>query len=147
MIRSSTRFVPLGRAQGGLRRSAGRLHRRRRSGAAAALDAFEAQWGAELPERSARLARRLGRVRPFFDFPAEIRRLIYTTNAIESLNRQLRKVIKTKGHFPSDDAALKLLYLALRNAEKTWGHRDRVHWQQARLQFAIHFDGRLPDAK
>jgi transposase-like protein len=59
-------------------------------------------------------------VRPFFDFPPELRKLIYTTNAIESLNYQLRKVTKAKGHFPNDEAAIKLLYLALRNAEKKW---------------------------
>ena len=83
-------------------------------------------------------------MRPF-DFPAELRRLIYTTNAIESLNFQLRKVTKAKGHFPSDEAVTKLLYLALRNIEKRWDRSAR-DWSKALGQFAIFFDGRLPSA-
>jgi len=80
---------------------------------------------------------------PFLAFPQEIRRIIYTTNAIEALHRKLRKVLKTRGHLPSDDAALKLLFLAVRNAETTWGGRLRT-WSKALMQFAIHFEGRLP---
>jgi putative transposase len=80
---------------------------------------------------------------PFLTFPQEIRRIIYTTNAIEALHRKLRKVLKTRGHLPSDDAALKLLFLAVRNAETTWGGRLRT-WNKALMQFAIHFEGRLP---
>ena len=83
-------------------------------------------------------------ITPVLSFPAEIRRAIYTTNAIEALNRQIRKVLKTKGHMPTDDAALKLIYLAIRNAEKTWGGTDRRFWAQARLQFAVHFGDRFP---
>jgi putative transposase len=79
---------------------------------------------------------------PFFAFTPHIRRVIYTTNAIESLNMQLRKIIKNRGHFPSDDAAIKLLWLALRNVMvKT--ERKAFDWRSAMNEFAIQFDGRL----
>jgi putative transposase len=79
---------------------------------------------------------------PFFAFTPHIRRVIYTTNAIESLNMQLRKIIKNRGHFPSDDAAIKLLWLALRNVMvKT--ERKAFDWRSAMNEFAILFDGRL----
>jgi transposase-like protein len=71
-----------------------------------------------------------------------MRKAIYTTNAIEALNRQVRKIIKTRSAFPTDDAALKLLFLALRNAQKTWG-RPFPQFSLALAQFAIHFEGRL----
>ena len=83
-------------------------------------------------------------ITPFLAFSGEIRHAIYTTNAIEALTRQLRKVLKTKGALPDDDAALKLLFLAIRNAKKTWGGRH-ITWSQALLQFAIHFKGRFPE--
>jgi putative transposase len=108
-----------------------------------ALDAFEATWGGRFPTVVRAWRDRWEEWTPFLAFPEEIRRVIYTTNAIEALNRQLRKVLKTRGHLPSDDAALKLLYLAVRNAEKTWGGRVRT-WNLALQQFAIHFEGRLP---
>ena len=79
---------------------------------------------------------------PFLAFPDEVRRVIYTT-AIEALNRQLRKAIKTKGHFPNEDAARKLIYLALVNAVPQWT-RTR-NWTAALLAFKIHFGDRLPD--
>ena len=79
----------------------------------------------------------------FFDFPAEIRRAIYTTNAIEGYNRQLRKVIKTKGAFPSPDAASKLLYLAHHNIAKKWT-KPIMNWAKILNQLAIRFDGRFP---
>jgi len=111
--------------------------------AEAALDAFEAKWGKRFPMVATAWRRRWAEVIPFLDFPQEIRRIIYTTNAIEALNRLLRKTLKTRGHLPTDQAALKLLYLAIRNASKKWGGRDK-HWTQALLQFAIHFEGRMP---
>jgi putative transposase len=111
--------------------------------ALAALDEFEAAWGKSHPMAVAPWRRNWERVRPFFAFPIEIRRIIYTTNAIESLNYTLRKIIKTKGHFPTDDAAIKLLFLALRNAEKKWVLPPKT-WKNALNQFAIHFEGRLP---
>ena len=80
---------------------------------------------------------------PFLAFGPEVRRVIYTTNAIEALNRQLRKAIKTKGHFPNEDAARKLIYLAVNNAVPAWT-RTR-NWTNALLAFKIHFGDRLPD--
>ena len=111
--------------------------------ARAELDAFEAKHVQRYPAIASSWRSNWERVRPFFDFPAELRRLIYTTNAIESLNFQLRKITKAKGHFPSDDAATKLLYLALRNAEKKWTMVPRF-WNSALNQLVIYFPGRLP---
>ena len=79
---------------------------------------------------------------PFFAFPAPIRRVIYTTNAIESINARLRKIIKTRGHFPSDDAASKLIWLALRNITADRGRASR-EWKEAMNQFAILYDDRF----
>jgi len=109
----------------------------------AELDAFEAKYAQRLPAIASSWRSNWERVRPFFDFPADLRRLIYTTNAIESLNFQLRKVTKAKGHFPNDEAAIKLLYLALRNAEKKWTMVPRF-WNSALNQLVIYFPGRLP---
>ena len=81
-------------------------------------------------------------VTPFFAFPPEIRRVVYTTNAIESLNIQLRKIIKTRGHFPTDDAATKLLWLALRNITAEW-HCAAHDWKAAMNQFAILYEDRF----
>ncbi len=78
-----------------------------------------------------------------FGFPDEVRRAVYTTNAIESLNMSLRKVIKTRASFPNDEAAFKLLYLALRNIAKKWT-MPIPHWSQAMQAFSIIFEGRVP---
>ena len=83
---------------------------------------------------------------PFFAFPPEIRRGIYTTNAIESLNMQLRKIIKTRGHFPTDEAAIKLLWLALRNVLAK-SVRSAFDWKRAMNQFAILFGERFTLAR
>ena len=80
---------------------------------------------------------------PFMAFPEEVRRVVYTTNAVEALNRQLRKAIKTKGHFPTEDAARKLLYLAIQNAVPQWT-RTRG-WTKALLASKIQFGNRLPN--
>ena len=105
--------------------------------ALAALDAFEdGEWGRKFPTVVAAWRRAWDRVIPFFAFPAEIRRVIYTTNAIESVNARLRKIIKTRGHFPTDDAASKLIWLALRNITADWG-KAAHHWKEAMNQFAI----------
>ena len=111
--------------------------------ALAALEAFEATWGARYPMIGELWRRHWERFIPFFAFPEAIRRIIYTTNSIEAVNRQLRKIIKNRGHFPTDDAALKLLWLALRNAEKKWTYPIK-DWPQALHQFAIYFPGRVP---
>ena len=104
---------------------------------------IEAKYAQRYPAIAASWRSNWERVRPFFDFPDDLRRLIYTTNAIESLNFQLRKVTKAKGHFPNDEAATKLLYLALRNAEKKWRMVPRF-WNSALNQLVIYFPGRLP---
>ncbi|MBN8745527.1 IS256 family transposase [Thiomonas arsenitoxydans] len=105
--------------------------------AQAELDAFErGPWGQKFPTVVAAWRRAWDRVIPFFAFPPAVRRVIYTTNAIESINARLRKIIKTRGHFPSDDAAAKLIWLALRNITADWG-RAANHWKEAMNQFAI----------
>jgi transposase-like protein len=111
--------------------------------AADALDAFErGEWGQRFPTIVATWRRAWTRVIPFFAFPPEIRRVIYTTNALESVHAQLRKIIKTRGHFPNDDAATKLIWLALRNITATW-ERAAPTWRQAMNQFAILYGDRF----
>ena len=111
--------------------------------AEAALDAFaDSEWGRKFPTVVAAWRRTWARVIPFFAFPPEIRRVIYTTNAIESVNAQLRKIIKTRGHFPTDDAANKLIWLALRNITADWG-KAAHNWKEAMNQFAILYDDRF----
>ncbi len=111
--------------------------------AEAALNAFEASvWGQKHPTVVATWRRAWDRVIPFFAFAPEIRRVIYSTNAIESLNSQLRKIIKTRGHFPSDDAASKLLWLAMRNITADWT-RSVMEWRQAMNQLAIAYGERF----
>jgi putative transposase len=108
-----------------------------------ALEAFEEKWGQQLPVIGQAWRSAWEHVTPFMAFEPEVRRVIYTTNAIEALNRQLRKAIKTKGHFPTEDAARKLIYLAIGNAVPQWT-RTRG-WTKAMLAFKIHFGDRLPD--
>ena len=110
---------------------------------AAALDAFEAgEWGRKFPTVVSAWRRAWDRVIPFFAFPPAVRRVIYTTNAIESVNARVRKIIKTRGHFPNDEAAIKLIWLALRNITADWGMP--VHyWKDAMNQFAILYEDRF----
>lgn len=110
--------------------------------AAEALEDFDKEWGQRYPMIVQSWRTNWERVTPFLAFPADIRKVIYTTNAIESLNAQLRKVIKNRGHFPNDEAASKLLYLALMNASKRWTMPIK-HWSQALNQLSVYFDGRL----
>jgi putative transposase len=112
--------------------------------AQAELEAFDEKWGQRFPVITQAWLNAWEHVTPFLAFPPEVRRVIYTTNAIEALNRQLRKAIKTKGSFPSEDAARKLVYLALQNAVPQWT-RTR-NWTTALLAFKIHFGDRVPDA-
>jgi putative transposase len=107
------------------------------------LEAFDEKWGQRFPVITQAWLNAWEHVIPFLAFPDEVRRVIYTTNAIEALNRQLRKAIKTKGSFPNEDAARKLVYLALQNAVPQWT-RTR-NWTTALLAFKIHFGDRLPD--
>jgi putative transposase len=108
------------------------------------LECFDTKWGARFPVITQAWLDAWEHVIPFLAFPPEVRRVIYTTNAIEALNRQLRKALKTKGHFPNEDAARKLIYLAITNAVPQWT-RCR-NWTTALLAFKIHFGDRLPDA-
>ena len=113
--------------------------------AAKRLDEFEEKWDDKYPPIAQSWRRNWEQVIPFFAYPVAVRKIIYTTNAIESLNMSLRKIIKNRGHFPSDDAATKLLYLALRNAAKKWTMPSRT-WKQALNQFAILFQDRFPSS-
>jgi putative transposase len=111
-----------------------------------ALGAFELEWGGQYPAIVDLWRRNWERFTPFLAFDAPIRRIIYTTNAIESLNYQLRKVTKTRGHFPTGDAVLKILYLAIRNIGNNRGGQlgtGTQGWKQALNAFAITFPGRL----
>jgi len=115
--------------------------------AMAELEAFaQGPWGEKFPTVAAAWRRAWDRVIPFFAFPPAIRRVIYTTNAIESINARLRKIIKTRGHFPSDDAATKLIWLALRNITADWG-RAAKDWKDAMNQFAILYAERFEAAR
>jgi putative transposase len=111
--------------------------------AQAELERFDEKWGKRFPVITQAWLDAWEYVTPFLAFPPEVRRTIYTTNAIEALNRQLRKAIKTKGHFPNEDAARKLIYLAVLNAVPAWT-RTR-NWTSALLAFKIHFGDRIPD--
>jgi transposase-like protein len=111
--------------------------------AAAALDAFDqSPWGRRVPMIATAWRRAWTHVIPFVAFPPEVRRVIYTTNALESLNARVRKIIKTRGHFPSDEAATKLIWLALRNITAAWS-RTPPSWRPAMNQFAILYEDRF----
>lgn len=106
------------------------------------LAEFEAKWDKQYQPISQSWRRNWARVVPFFDYPAEIRKVIYTTNAIESINMSLRKVIKTRSSFPTDEAVSKLFYLALNNISKKWTMPIR-DWKAALNRFAIQFEDRM----
>lgn len=109
-----------------------------------ALDDFAVKWDEQYPAISQIWIRHWENIIPLFDYPMEIRRVIYTTNAIESLNRSLRKVIKTKAVFPDEGSVLKLMYLALNNIAKKW-NRPIKDWRAALSHFAILFPERFSD--
>ena len=107
-----------------------------------ALVAFRKEWDRKYPIIGDLWSRHWEGIIPFLSFPANIRKAIYTTNAIESLNRSLRRVLKTKGGFPTEQSAMKLIYLAIQRASKKW--TMPIHnWSLALNQFAIHFPGRV----
>lgn len=108
-----------------------------------ALEAFDTgKWGRKYPAIAMSWQRHWQAVIPFFAFPDDVRRIIYTTNAIEALNSKLRRAVRTRGHFPNDDSAMKLLFLVLNLAEKKWRMPPR-EWAMAKAQFAILFEERL----
>jgi putative transposase len=111
-----------------------------------ALSEFEAgPWGRKYPAIAQTWRRHWSEVIPFFAFPHEVRRIIYTTNAIESLNSTVRRAVRTRGHFPSDEAATKLIYLVLHRLTKDWKMPAR-EWYAARAQFAVMFADRMKAA-
>ena len=107
-----------------------------------ALDAFAAKWDVAYPTISQVWRRNWARIIPFFAFPNEIRKVIYTTNAVESLNMSLRKIIKTRASFPNEEAAIRLLYLALRNHSKKWSFIQG--WREALNRFQLMWPERMP---
>lgn len=107
-----------------------------------ALDDFATKWDANYPTVSKLWKTHWDNITPFFEYPADIRKVIYTTNAIESLNRSLRKVLKTKGAFPNDESIFKIMYLALDKISQKWTMPIR-NWKAALNQFAIKFEGRF----
>jgi putative transposase len=109
----------------------------------AALEAFEAgYWGKKYPAITQSWRRNWTQVTPFFAFPEGVRKIIYTMNAIEALNAKLRRAVKIRGHFPTDEAATKLIYLVLRDAAAGWKMAPR-EWTEAKTQFAIMFQDRF----
>lgn len=107
------------------------------------LQAFADKWDGKYPSVSKLWQRHWEHIIPFFDYPPDIRKVIYTTNTIESLNRSLRKVLKTKGAFPNDESIIKLIYLAMQNIAKKWTMPLR-NWGAVINQFSIKFEGRVP---
>ena len=108
-----------------------------------ALDVFSEHWDKKYPKISKSWRENWPNLSTYFKFPQEVRRLIYTTNAIEGFNRQLRKVTKSKSVFPTDDSLLKMLYLAMMDITKKWTGKRR-EWGQIHSQLEIFFADRLP---
>jgi putative transposase len=143
LIRHSLRFVPR-REYEQVARALKPIYTATDADAAwSELERFDEKWGQRFPVITQAWQNAWEQVTPFLAFPAEVRRVIYTTNAIEALNRQLRKAIKTKGHFPNEDAARKLIYLAITNAVPAW--TKTRNWTAALLAFKIHFGDRIPN--
>lgn len=143
MVRQSLRFVPekhKKKVAADLRRIYTAIDR---AHAEHELQRFAETWDQSYPMISTAWIDRFEQIVPFLAFPADVRRVVYTTNTIEALNRQIRKIIKTRGSFPTEDAARKLIYLAITNAQKNW--RRTYNWNAALVAFKIHFGDRLPD--
>ena len=143
LIRSSTRFVAWINRKALIGDLRAVYAAQTEEAAVATLGEFEKKWGDRYPMVAQSWRSNWERVWPFFAFGHEVRKIIYTTNAIESLNFTLRKVTRARGHFPNDEAALKLVYLGVRNMEKKWTRQPKC-WNLALNQFAIMFEGRLP---
>ena len=107
------------------------------------LEAFAETWDHKYPMISASWIDHWEQIVPFLAFPPDLRRAVYTTNTIEALNRQIRKIIKTRGSFPTEDSARKLLYLAITRAQRKWRHT--YNWSAALVAFRIHLGDRVPD--
>ena len=107
------------------------------------MEGFAEKWDAKYPAISPSWRADWQRLTTFFDYPPEIRKVIYTTNAVESLNASMRKVLKNRGAFPNDQAIMKLLYLGLNNVAKKWTQPIQ-NWKAALNQFVILFGDRVP---
>jgi putative transposase len=142
MVRASLRFVSWKDAKAVVADLKMIYRAANREDAEQQLALFAGRWDQKYRSISQLWRRHWEQVVPFFAFPAEIRKVIYTTKAVESLNMTLRKVIKTRGSFPNEEAAIKLLYLALLNVAKKW--HTIQGWPQALNHFAIHWEDRFP---
>lgn len=143
MIRNSLRFVSYKDRKALVRDLKPVYTAASREQAEAALAAFEARWGRRYPMVGQSWRANWERVVPFLDFPPEVRKVIYTTNAIESLNASLRKLLQYRGSFPNDESVIKLLYLALTRFEQKW-ERSIRDWNSVLGQLSILFEGRIP---
>jgi putative transposase len=142
-IRSSLRYVPY-RDKKAVAAALKPIYRAANiDDAEQALAEFDTAWGERYPMIAASWRSRWEHITPFLVLPADLRRAVYTTNSIENLNRQIRKAIKTRGHFPDEQAATKLIYLAIGRAETKW--RTARNWTPALRALKIHFGDRIPD--
>ena len=138
-IRSSLRYVPYKDK----RKVAAALRPIHTAAALEELERFDRQWGERYPMIALAWRAHWEHIDPFLALPDELRRVVYTTNTIEAMHRQIRKAIKTRGHFPDEQAATKLIYLAIERAETKW--RSARSWTLALTALKIHFGDRLPD--
>jgi len=143
MVRNSLRFIPWKERKQVAADLKTIYHATTEEQAQKNLSAFAARWDAKYPTIAKSWQANWSRLIPFFAYPQEIRKIIYTTNAIESLNNTLKKTIKNRASFPTDEAALKLLYLSLKNIMKKWTMPVR-DWATALNQFAVLYEDRLP---
>jgi putative transposase len=144
LVRASLRFVPY-KDRRAVAADLKRIYTSVDADAAAdELQRFAEKWDHRFPTISRSRLEHWERIIPFLAFPPELRRAVYTTNTIEALNRQIRKIIKTRGHFPTEDSARKLIYLAITRAQPKWRHA--YNWNAALAAFKIHFGDRIPDA-
>ena len=142
-VRSALRFVPY-KDKRAVAHDLKRLYTAvDRDHAETELERFAETWDPKYPMISASWLENWERIVPFLAFPPDVRRAVYTTNTIEALNRQIRKIIKTRGSFPDEDSARKLLYLAITRAQRKWRHT--YNWSSALAAFRIHFGDRIPD--
>jgi putative transposase len=143
LVRSSLRFVPYRDRRQVAKDLKAIYTATDRDHAWEELERFAEKWDQRYPMISASWAENWERIVPFLAFPPDLRRAVYTTNTIEALNRQIRKIIKTRGSFPTEDSARRLLYLAITRAQRKWRHA--YNWSSALTAFRIHFCDRLPD--
>ena len=143
-VRSSLRFVPY-RDKRAVAADLKKIYTAADQDAAAdELQRFADKWDQRYPTISRSWLEHWEQITPFLAFPPDLRRVVYTTNTIEALNRQIRKIIKTRGHFPTEDAARKLIWLAITRAQTKW--RRAYNWNTALAAFKIHFGDRIPDS-